>query len=613
MKVFVLTSLYSFLLMGVMIWHGCSDGPDSSRTTQFEDASGEIPIRNDPGAEAPNTPSLAEKLRSAPVEDEDHSPEVMKLIEDTAKICWDSDDESNEAEKLKEVLAGFSCRVKEQISWLESPYLYAAGPSQNHACANQASSIDLKILTYYGKDEEGTGEMWLKNVCENAALEALENLNYVEENYDSGNSNLPTLDKAQRELRRIMINRGSFYNIDYGESVDSSDKLDEAVEKSFNIRQILWHSLYRINHNCAHAIDRDHFSDRILQDYTTSNNRVTPRYLYNEYYNYPDLGVDYLDLDVNININKDAARYWDIIVRTLGRDKLKFYQKPYNKKQIFIDGTGDPTLQVVGRYLTSAKWDSLESVASLLHAPPVFPEFGSIRPFEKAGGVIDEKRIRENVWAIREIDTACGDSYYKRHYTHANPERVNHFFDFSEFAIPITVPATDASDFTCLGGSNDYARYFRQHLVIPKTALQRDITPGDPSSLDDEEDDGEEVSTPRTAPVNVVRVGDSPLEKADECKVYYDGDQAYGLECYFRSAEGCLGNNDNKRYCEHGRTAKAEYHVGTSEGYTYTKETGEAYGYHASHRTTDLAHPEPINPFAGYSKGCKYNPSEPPP
>ena len=312
MKTFLITSLYSFILISVMVFRGCSASVETSRggNQQLDGASGQTPKPADAPADPADTPPPTEKIPTK--FKTDWHKDIAALRDEIAKSdCEESD--SPQGARIKKALDLLVCRVKEQNAWFENPLLYK-NPDNNHSCVSQTKQLHTNVLKNADKEATADGSSWLADACKAAADQALEDLNTGKRFESSNGKDIPTKAEIKRAFNLVLTKIKESKYADF-------DADPEAEEETHNIKLMLEYSLNRINHNCAAHMDTDGFLPRkIRSDESQGNAKVS--YIYREYYNYPDGGADKID--------PVFGRYLHVIHDRA--QNLKIYGKPMSSR-----------------------------------------------------------------------------------------------------------------------------------------------------------------------------------------------------------------------------------------------------------------------------------------
>ena len=379
MKIFMLTGLYAAFLGSVMLWHGCSTEPDSSRSTQFEDASASE-RRQDLPADPPGTRPPTERV---PVEPESGWPKPIEDLRNKVaeEACINPESVSGKA--IYEQLELLKCRVEEQKEWLKNPFLYKS-PDSAHSCVVQNKSHDVVVLSFGGTDAERSGKKWVANACLSATDTALKNLSAGERYRDD--KSLPSEQDVETELV------GNWLRDKLPFQEDPEDE-----EDTHNIADSLRYSLYRLNHNCAHHMDVGKFHDPIKENEVRGE--VELKYIFRQYYKYDYEGD---------SLNPDISRYWDYIAGQ--QQNIKVYQYPYDKTEYASHSEADARNELKHRTGARGSDSGFES----------FVESRDIIPVRK-------------ITPASCINTHGG--FYDRHPDHSDPSGESTFFDHTDFAI----------------------------------------------------------------------------------------------------------------------------------------------------------------------------------
>ena len=562
---FILTGLYSTLLVSVMVFRGCSANVGNSKGSQFVDgASGaERTAPPDAPADPDGTPSPVSKVPDTPKTD---LPEELVAPRNRVAEAECSNVESTLGALMKKSLDLLKCRVEEQRKWFENPLLYDS-PGTTHSCVTQSNEVHTRILTYVGKDEDGDGSMWLENACKAATDKALENLN-AENRVKIDKTDIPTDKEIKRALHLVLTKFEEF------------DADPDGDEDSHNIRLMLDYSLNRINHNCAAHIDTENFLPRKIRP-GESRGSAEVAYVFREFRNWPDGGKEKID--------PVFGRYWDVLSEKI--DESKVYGQPYRelpfkftpvikekKEKSLIpaslikktDGQKEvePITLEKGIETMLNLWSYLNRKSEPFTAPTetgtgdekkvvLKPSLVSTTATERAvpdnfGDPLDHKASRDII-PIRKIDTECeACKAYLRHYKSVGGGTSGNsytFFDHSDFDIEINV-----SEAKCSGDG------FQKRVVSTQAMCE---------GGDDEDDDAE---------------SDALVESFGNCKFYKKGapdaasNTERGIECFTRELSGDEGTSlkakcDKLRksggiqpeykedYCEFGNSKYAKYHA----------------------------------------------------
>ena len=375
MKIFMLTGLYAAFLGSVMLWHGCSTEPDSSRSTQFEDASASE-RRQDPPADPPGTPSPVSQV---PTDPKDDWPEPIRKIRDEVSKEHCENEKSTIGRDIKPALVNLKCRVEEQQRWLKNSLLYKA-PNSNHTCVTQTNENYTKVLSFSGKDATMSGMKWVKQACKAAVDKALEELS-AREDYEIDRS-LPDKDDVASQLENLVSN----------EHVAFSD----THKPSHDIEQMLRYSIYRINHNCSDLMDTGNFLERKIHHDLVEKN-VEPKYIFREYYTYE-----------SDTINPAIARVWHIIAE---EKTVKQYPGPYQANSSMDYDTNNNNI------FDLTEFASIKGNNDLFYPHRLL--------YEEARSIIP----------VRKIKTTCDAISYKRHEDHSSGSRPTYFFENNRFNV----------------------------------------------------------------------------------------------------------------------------------------------------------------------------------
>ena len=464
MKTFLITSLYSFMLMSVMIFRGCSASVETSRggNQQLDGASGQTPKPADPPADPADTPPPTEKVPTKFKTDWDK--DIAALRDEIAKSdCEESD--SPQGVRIKKALDLLVCRVKEQNAWFENPLLYK-NPDNNHSCVSQTKQLHTNVLKNANKETTADGSKWLADACKAAADQALEDLN-TEKRFESSNGkDIPTKAELKRALNLVLTKVKESKYADF-------DVDPEAEEETHNIKLMLEYSLNRINHNCAAHMDTDGFLPRkIRSDESQGNAKVS--YIFREYYNYPDNGDNKIDPVFGrfLHIIHDKAQNLRIYGKPMSSRPFQYLPKSAyagDKTPTASDLVTISTLDTMSKLriyfnrvsIDKCAEDSLDDCKTDVTSDATVAKADTIVS-DDFGSALSYKEKRDII-PIRKIETQCtACDAYKRHQKSTTGETnkadaaQTTFFNHTDFDIGV-----NTNEIACRGGDD------KQKRVVP--------------------------------------------------------------------------------------------------------------------------------------------------
>ena len=554
-----------------------STEPDSSRSTQFEDASASE-RRQDLPADPPGTPTPASDVSLDTMEDEFDKRPPLKALRDKVAQEYCINEESTDGGKIGAEFKLLKCRLNEQLIWFDIDYLYPHSYDNNpsdkssRSCAYQAYQIEYDILSFKGKDSAKEGEKWLKTACTSAAATALKNMRALSK-YDKNNKNLPEEHVVATQLKNTL----------------DTGVYDGVTPTKHNIAAKLRESLHDLNHNCAEDMysHDDSFPSRIAAD-EKINKVVTPKYILREYYKYGE----------NLNKDKDIAllgRWWDVLN---AENNIKKYKQSSTvalpKHPVFFDVTelqgivikhtgGTLTNNVIDtskfydqeltfssslqsnqdiqfwdnvkkisakeiklkkdEYLTIARADpsSYSSIDAIAYSriirrhPSVEEKVSLTSPSSITNLIIDktQKYNNDNIIPIRQIDTTCNvvaGTTTKPYDRSGELGKAGSFFDHSDFKVPVP------NGVPCQEGSSG------QKSVLPSPPLRSDNPPRRENRLS-----GADFET---------------------CKiVIIDSSHEDSIACFSQKpdrVEGCSEVDFKSNYCQYGTDPSATWRLAES-------------------------------------------------
>ena len=408
MKIFMLTGLYAAFLGSVMLWHGCSTEPDSSRSTQqFEEASASAP-RPDPPADPLGTPPPTSLVSVDTREDIFENRPLLEALRDRVAQKHCIDPSSERGAPIRANLDLLECRVVEQLSWLQEPYLYTEIAA--NSCVEQIEAIERVVLSSEGKDANKKGEKWLETVCKSATSTAVKKVIDFSL-YDEDDGYLPRESDVEAELKRQL--KGL---VEYKPN-------DKDEKHHHNIETALLYDLYRINHNCASYMDNHITTFPSLKKKNKNKNKelnkrgggddVTVKYILRQYYKYAGEDASSMDSDTVL-----LGRWWDVLQK----------ENIINEYGSRSENDGNLTLVSHSRIplpKTTTDQKPLDRLYELLGFEPEV--FNTI--------------LREDIIPIRKINLRCvdevevGNAAYLRHATAGGT-----FFNHAKFLVSDLTP-----------------------------------------------------------------------------------------------------------------------------------------------------------------------------
>ena len=217
----ILMGLLAVVLSAAVVQSCTDDGSGVQRITTQPSGGAEEEEEEDP---SPRVPPVVVPNVSVP----QLSRDEITLRDKIAKeVCIENED-------IKSALKDFTCRVEEQLKWLDHRELYDRTPGRD-----SCYSLTNKFSEEYGANKE-EGDEWLKETCTKLAAYAFVQLNFLER---KGIGDPVTEDELIEKLETILTDK-------------SWEKLKRGGS-STHLKGLLRMNTYNLNERCSDSLRYD--------------------------------------------------------------------------------------------------------------------------------------------------------------------------------------------------------------------------------------------------------------------------------------------------------------------------------------------------------------------